>query len=241
MKLEPGATPRLTSVRQAAADRLLDTKFILDRVLDGAAPGLSELIDPERIGTAGQSFGGWTTLAFNSTDNRPKASFAIVPPGGKGPAQALSALLRVDNWGRDVPTFLLAAELDSVVTVDGVRQLHQDLKEPKRLAILRRAGHVHFGDDAEAVHEEFRAACARNDFGDFLKGDDGQPIDFPAIAAATPPFSELCPAEHGQAVVRSLCVSHMDAHLKQRPEARSFLAGNLAELYAARGIDLEIR
>jgi dienelactone hydrolase len=239
-KLEAGATPRLKIVREAAADRLLDTMFVLERVLEGAAPGLSELVDRERIGTAGQSFGGWTSLAFNSIDNRPKATFAIVPPGGAGPAQALSALLRVDNWGRDVPTFLLAAELDSVVTVEGVRQLYEDLRGSKRLAILRKAGHVHFGDDAEQVHEEFRAACARNDFGDFLKGEDGQTIDFPGIAAATPPFSELCPAAHGQAVVRSLCVSHMDAHLKQRPHAQAFLKQNLADLFAERGIDLEV-
>ena len=65
-------------------------------------------------------------------------------------------------------------------------------------------------------------------------------IDFPAIAAATPPFSELCPAEHGEAVVRGLCLAHMDAHLKDRPEARAYLEGDLEALFAGRGIDLEV-
>jgi dienelactone hydrolase len=238
MQLEPGETPRLASFLQSATDRPLDARLVLDRVLDGAAPGLSELVDRERIGTAGQSFGGWTCLAFNSRDTRPKASFPIVPPWGKGPArsEALSDLVRLDDWGRDVPTFVLAAERDSVVMLEGVRELYRDLKGSKRLAVLRGAGHVHFGDDAEAVHEEFRAACASNDY----LVADGHSIDFPAIAAATPPFSELCPAEHGQVVVRGLCLAHMDAHLKQLPAARDFLNGDLAGLFAARGIDLEV-
>lgn len=116
-QLEAGGTPRLASSLQSAADRPLDAQLVLDRVLGGAAPGLSELVDRERIGTAGQSFGGWTCLAFNSKDTRPKASFPIVPPWGKGPArsEALSELVRLDNWGRDIATFVLAAELDSVV------------------------------------------------------------------------------------------------------------------------------
>lgn len=239
MKLKAGDTPRLVDFVQSAADRPVDAAFVLDRLIDGAAPGLSELIDRDRIGTCGQSFGGWTTLAFNSKDKRPKASFPIVPPWGTGPARSerLSALIRLDDWGRDVPTFVLAAERDSVVMINGVRDLFRDLKAPRRLAVLRNSGHMHFGDDAEASYEEFRAACAANDY---PVGDSENSIDFPAIAAATPPFSELCPAAHGQAVVRSLCVSHMDAHLKQRAEARAFLNQNLGDLFAARGIDLEV-
>lgn len=239
MQLKAGEAPRLVDFAQSASDRPVDAKLAIDRLLDGAAPGLSELIDQERIGTCGQSFGGWTTLAFNSKDKRPKASFPIVPPWGKGPARSerLSALIRLDDWGRDVPTLVLAAERDSVVMIDGVRDLYRGLKGPKRLAVLKNSGHMHFGDDAEASYEEFRAACAANDY---PVGDSENSIDFPAIAAATPRFSELCPAAHGQAVVRSLCVSHMDAHLKLRPEAHAFLNQDLAGLFAARGIDLEV-
>jgi dienelactone hydrolase len=239
-QLKPGEAPRLVNATQSATDRPLDAALVIDRLLEGAAPGLSELIDPEQIGTCGQSFGGWTTVAFNSKDKRPKASFPIVPPWGKGPSRSetLSALVRLDDWGRDVPTFVLAAELDSAVKIEGVRELYRDLKVSKRLAVLRRSGHMHFGDDAEAAYEEFRAACAANDFP--VAEAEASSIDFRAIAAASPPFSELCPAAHGQAVVRSLCVSHMDAHLKRRPEARAFLNQDLADLFAVRGIDLEV-
>ena len=64
-------------------------------------------------------------------------------------------------------------------------------------------------------------------------------IDLAAIAEASRPFSELCPAAHGTATVQALCLAHMDAHLKGSAEASAFLAGDLARSFAARGIDLE--
>ena len=239
MRLEPGATPRLVGSVRSAADRPLDASLVINALLSGAAPGLSELIDRDRIGTAGQSFGGWTVLALNSKDDRPKASFPIVPPWGRGPArtETLSDLLCLDDWGRDVPTFVLAAERDSVVILDGVRDLYRKLNGSKRLAILKGAGHMHFGDNAEVEHEGFRAACGSNNYP--VGGEHS--IDFPAIAAATPPFSELCPADHGKVVVRGLCLAHMDAHLRQLPEARDYLNGDLPALFAMRGIDLEVQ
>ncbi len=239
MRLEVVGTPRLVGASQSAADRPLDAILAIDGVLGGAAPGLSQLIDRERIGTVGQSFGGWTVLALTSRDTRPKASFPIVPPWGEGPAnsEALTELVRLDDWGRDVPTFVLAAELDSVVMLKGVRELYRDLKGSKRLAVLGRAGHVHFGDNAEVEHEGFRAACASNDYP--VGGEHS--IDFRAIAAATPPFAELCPAAHGEAVVKGLCLAHMDAHLKQLPAAHAFLNEDVAGAFAARGIQLEVR
>jgi len=237
MQLESGATPRLATFLQSAADRPLDAQLVIDRVLAGAAPGLSELVDGERIGTAGQSFGGWTCLALNSKDQRPKACFPIVPGWSRGPGDpGLSAMARLDDWGRDVPTFILAAGRDSVVKLDVLRGLYRDLTVSKRLAVLRAAGHVHFADDAEAVHEELRASFASNAY---LVGE-GVTFDFAAMAAATPPFAELCPAEHGDAVVKGLCLAHMDAHLKQLPAARAFLDGNPAAWFRARGIDVDI-
>jgi len=239
MRPDVGATPRLTTMAQSAADRPLDVKFVIDRVLDGAAPGLSELVDGERIGTLGQSFGGWTCVALNSKDIRPKACFPIVPPWGRGAdgTGLLSSLASLDDWARDVPTFILAAERDAMVKLDDVRELYRDLKVSKRLAILREAGHVHFADGPEAIHEELRASFASNDY----PVGDGPAFDFPAMAAAMRPFSELCPASHGEAVAQGLCLAHMDTHLKHRPEASAFLNGDLVGELAARGIDLDVR
>ncbi|MGE4652680.1 MAG: hypothetical protein AAEJ53_17475, partial [Myxococcota bacterium] len=100
--------------------------------------------------------------------------------------------------------------------------------------VLRNAGHVHFVDGAERRHEELRSMWASGQ----LPVTDPD-IDFVAVAEASRPFSELCPAAHGAAVVKALCLAHMDAHLKDDAQAANWLAGDLAAAFAAQGIDLE--
>jgi dienelactone hydrolase len=231
-----GHPPRLASMEQSAADRPLDAKVVIDGALAGET-WLAGLVDRERIGTCGVSFGGWTTLALNSIDRRPKASFPIVPAWGEGPVntEMLSALARLDDWGRPVPTFVLAAERDALVWLAALRDLHRQLRPPKRLAVLRNAGHLHFCDNAEQGHEMMRTMWKS---GAFPAAPDG--IDLAAIAEASRPFAELCPAAHGAATVQALCLAHMDAHLKEAADARAFLTGDLARTFAARGIDVEI-
>ena len=230
-------TPRLAPLEQSAADRPWDAKLVIDRVLAGAEPALSALADPERVGACGVSFGGWTTLALNSIDRRPKASFPIVPAWGKGPVKTenLQALVRLDDWGRPVPTFVLAAERDALILLAGLRELHRDLRPPKRLAVLRNAGHLHFVANAEQGHEMLRAMWKSGSFP--AAGDD---IDLAALAEASRPFAELCPAEHGAATVQALCLAHMDAHVQESADARAFLSGDLARTFAVRGIELEV-
>jgi predicted dienelactone hydrolase len=229
-----GDAARLVPMDRSAADRPRDAKFVLDRVLAGVL-GLSS--DPERVGACGISFGGWTTLALNSIDGRPTASFPIVPGWGEGPmkTELLQALVRLDDWGRPVPTFVLAAERDALILLAGLRELHRDLRPPKRLAVLRNAGHLHFADNAEQGHEMLRAMWKS---GSFPAGDAD--IDLAAVAEASRPFAELCPAAHGAATVQALCLAHMDAHLRESAEARAFLGGDLARTFAARGIGLEV-
>ena len=232
-----GDAARMAPMDQSAADRPRDARFVIDRVLAGAEPALAALVDREHVGVCGISFGGWTTLALNSIDRRPMASFPIVPAWGKGPVktETLQALVRLDDWGRPVPTFVLAAERDALIPLAGLRELHRDLRSPKRLAVLRNAGHLHFADNAEQGHEMLRAMWKSGSFP--AAGDD---IDLAAIAEASRPFAELCPAAHGAAVVQSLCLAHMDAHLRSNAGASAFLASDLARTFAARGIDLEV-
>jgi dienelactone hydrolase len=229
-----GDAARMAPMDQSAADRPHDAKLVIDRVLAGAN-GL--LADPERVGACGVSFGGWTTLALNSIDRRPKACFPIVPGWGKGPmkTEALQALVRLDDWGRPVPTFVLAAERDALILLGGLRELHGELRPPKRLAVLRNAGHLHFADNAEQGHEMLRAMWKS---GSFPVADPD--IDLAAIAEASRPFSELCRAEHGLDCVRGLCLAHMDSNLRGSAEARAFLDGDLVRSFAARGIDVEV-
>lgn len=232
----PG-TGRSVSLFQSAADRPRDVLQVLDALLGDADPALSGIADPQRVGTCGVSFGGWTSLRVNSLDRRPRASFPIVPAWGPGPlkTEQLSDLARLDDWGRDVPTFVLAAERDALILLPALRDLYAKLAGSKRFAVLENAGHVHFVDDPETRHEQIRAMWASNQ----LPIDDPD-IDFAAIAEAARPFSELCPAAHAHEVVQSLCLAHMDAHLKDDANARNWLAGNPDADFAARNISVAI-
>ena len=52
--------------------------------------------------------------------------------------------LRLDDWERPVPTFVLAAERDAFLMLADLRELCEKLLPPKRFAVLKNAGHWHF-------------------------------------------------------------------------------------------------
>jgi hypothetical protein len=137
--------------------------------------------------------------------------------------------LRLGDWERPVSTFLLAGERDNCVILDYLRELYIALPSPKRFAVLRNAGHMHFVNNAEQAHEFLRAMWNSPDFPD--PENDG-----PALAETVRPFSELCPARHATDTVLALCLAHMDAHLKDCGEARAFMDGDLAHAFALHGI-----
>ena len=232
---EKARSPRL-DMFESAAHRPQEVSCVVDRLLDGAVPDFASRFDGLRIGACGVRFGGWTTLAVNSHDDRFRASFPIVPAFGKGPLDttALEDLLDLEDWGRDVPTLVLAAELDSLIMLDELRRLHRELRCTKGLVILRIGGHVHFVDEAETRHEMLRMQFKSG----MMPSTDG--VDFAAIGEATRPFSEHCSAEHGATVVRGLGLAHMDAQLRGDAEARRFLADGLANQFADLRIDVEV-
>jgi hypothetical protein len=159
-----------------------------------------------------------------------------VPAFGDGPlgTSALEKALDLTNWGREVPTFLLAAERDALIRLSELRRLHRELAEPKRMAILRKAGHVHFVDGAQQRHELLRMQLRSG----LLPSGPG--IDFEAVAEAMGPFSSLCPEAHGAEVVRALCLAHLDAWVKDEAGARGFLESDIEPAFADREIDLEL-
>ena len=233
---EKGASATRPSQDEVNLIRPFDAAFVLENLLAGAVPILAARIDSERIGACGHSSGGWTTLRLNSVSKRAMASFAMAPLWGKQSplpqVERIAAALRLDDWGRRVPTLILAAERDSLLILDDLRDLAGKLLPPKRFAVLENAGHWHFSDRAELYHETFRKA--------YLSGDFPDPeIDALAMAKAMRPFSELCPAWHATHTMRALCLAHMDEHLKDSAEARAFLDGDLASTFAVRGIGLE--
>ncbi|HKX99934.1 MAG TPA: dienelactone hydrolase family protein [Steroidobacteraceae bacterium] len=223
-------------IDESAANRPAQAVATAEGILD-AARTLGITLDATRIGTMGVSMGGFTALATNSLDRRFVASFAICPMyGQRSPTpqvRRLQSLLRLDGWSQRPAVFLLAGEVDPIVILADLRELHDRLPPPKRLAVLGRAGHMHFVDGAAYVHELMRKS--------YLSGEHPDPeIDALALGEAMRPMAELCSESKSTATARALCLAHMDAVLRRHAAAAAFLDAGLAERFAARGIALEV-
>jgi predicted dienelactone hydrolase len=230
-----GAARRRASDEDTIANRPQDAVLAIDRVLEGADPAIAAIIDHDRIGTCGVSLGGWTGLRVNSLDRRSKATFIAAPSGGfSGPfpqTKLQTTHVRLDDWCRPVPTFLLAGERDMLVILADLRELFRQLPAPKRFAVLNGASHFHWVDGAEQQYEAVR--------GMWESGAISVPgTDVAGPAKSTPPFSQLCPNWHGTETLQVLCLAHMDAALKGNGDARAFLDLDLLSAFAARGISL---
>ena len=110
-----------------------------------------------------------------------------------------------------------------------MNHLFAELPEPKRFAVLRRASHFHWFEDAERLYDECRPMWERGNLGG---------ADIEALGKHFIPFSELCPAAHGIETLRALSLAHMDANLKGMSEATAFLESDLDRQFEERGIDL---
>src|SRR5262249_51394608 len=145
------------SLHEFIDKRPQDVIFALDAVLAGADPEIAALIDRSRIGMAGHSFGGWTTLMIAQREPRGRSAFPLPPAGGWShmPVDALVQALDFE-WTRDVPTTYLVAERDSLLPLRGMHELYGRTRGAKRLLVLKNADHMHFCDRVEEVHEMFR-------------------------------------------------------------------------------------
>ncbi len=205
-----------------------DVRYTIDRVLDGAAADVAALVDDERIGMSGHSFGGWTTLAMARREPRIRALLPLAPAGGKTPLGAGPLSAQLDfAWGREVPTLFLVAERDSLLPLDGMQELFAKTPSAaKRMVVLENADHLHFCDRIEEVHEMFRMMPP--------------PGAFAEAAKHTPPIDELCPPAQAYDFVRGLGLAHMDATLKAHTEAEAFARGDVGARLAARGIHVAV-
>jgi predicted dienelactone hydrolase len=235
-------------VSEFIAHRPSDVSFMIDEILhagrEGASNGgialnpqstirnpQSEIlqVDPERIGMAGHSFGGWTTLMVTARDHRIRAALPLAPAGGSSPLPVDPLREALDfNWGgRDVPTLFLTASRDSLLPLAGMHELLANTPaKQKKMIVLENADHMHFCDKVEQIHEMFRMMPP--------------PGDFERIAQAVPPISELCPGEHAYQFSRALGLAHMDAHLKGDESAAQFLSGDVCSTFATRGVNVRV-
>jgi dienelactone hydrolase len=231
-----GEAPAAPSQQEVNRSRVAIASSVIEHLIAGGVPQLADRLDAKRVGACGQSAGGWTTLGLNSINGRMGASFAIEPlwssrsmvPG----IAEMAGWLRLNDWGRPVPTFVLAGKADPIIQLADLRELYAALPAPKRFAALGGAGHWHFNDNAETGHELFRQM--------YLTSFPDDSFDTHALGIAMRPFTELCPEAHAADTQRALCLSHMDAHLKDNDSAAKFLDDDLAGSFAWRGIDLDV-
>jgi predicted dienelactone hydrolase len=70
-----------SSIDESARRRPAQASAFINRLLTVDLPG-GPRVNPDAIGTGGISMGGFTSLAINSVDRRPKASFPMCPMFG---------------------------------------------------------------------------------------------------------------------------------------------------------------
>jgi dienelactone hydrolase len=219
----PAVDP-FTTLKDFIVLRPADVTFLLDHLLaDGQLDA-----DPERIGLAGHSFGGWTTLATTGRDRRIRAALPLAPAGGDTPIGVTSLTEALDfRWGREVPTLFIVADRDTLLPLGGMRDLLERTPSvAKRMVVLERSDHMHFCDRVEETHEMFR-----------LMPQD--PL-FASIQQAIPPIAELTPGAQTHLAIRGLGLAHMDAHLRGNESAARLLTGDVGALLAARGVTAAI-
>jgi predicted dienelactone hydrolase len=163
-----GETAEQRTARVAAwiENRVPDVRFLLDRLLDGAAWDADVQLDPARIGIVGHSFGGWTALATPEVDARIRAVVALAPGGSSNPPPDIIPATLTFVWGRDAPTLYLVAEDDTALRLAGMYELFERTRATKRMVILRKADHGHFQDD----FEQQAGLCFREQAHTFVRG-----------------------------------------------------------------------
>ncbi len=205
-------------------NRVPDIRFVLDHLLGGAASSAGIRLDPTRVGVIGYSFGGWTALAATEIESRIRAVVALAPAGSSKPKPGILPATLSFDWGRDVPALYLVAENDVMTPLDGMRELYERTRGSKQMVILCRADHLHFLDQVEQEHEAARAMP----WGGKLAW----------IPKEMRPISELCTGEQSHLFVRGLALARMDAILKERGDAKRFLASDIEGAFAARGVEV---
>jgi dienelactone hydrolase len=210
-------------VEAVIANRVPDTRFLLDHLLTSAALAPETHVDPTRIGIVGHSFGGWTALAVPEVEPRIRAVVALAPAGSSRPKPGILPVTLTFGWGRDVPTLYLVAENDVAQPLAGMNEIFDRTPATKRMVILRRADHCHFMDNVEEAHETLRALPPTGELAWLPK--------------EMRPIVELCSGEHAYLFTRGLTLCHMDAILKGQDDARRWLLGDVKAQLAVRGVD----
>ncbi len=229
MRMKPKEIHRVQI--DAAYFRPDDVVFLLDEALDlrtelGAF--VAPLVDAEKIGISGHSYGGYTTIVSSARDRRIRAAVPLAPVGIFGPddfnpLETPNLYANRLDYGRDVPTLLIAAERDALCLLSGIRRLVAEMPVTVSLAVIADTDHMHFCDDGLNMHR-----LAARMVGMLFGG-----MRAPKLS----PPDELAEIETVEPCVRSLAVAHFDAVLKGHEPARDWL--ELEQFFAL--LDADVR
>ena len=224
-----------TVIDQFIASRPQDASFVISQMLDGAS---GHTVLPDQVGMSGHSFGGWTTLRTLETDTRIKAALPLAPAGGftrVDPDNVMATTLSF-QWGREVPTLYLVSDLDSILPLEGMRDLYHRNPEPRTSVVLNNADHFHFNDDIEQAHDGFKMIMTMMSAN--MEGEARKSLD--AMLSAMKPASELVAGKKAYDLINGLGLAHFDAHLRGNASARALLSDDLVALLAERGTVIEL-
>lgn len=205
---------RAAAFRDTIRDRPGDISAVIDALFAELA------VDRERIAIIGHSFGGWTALRAIAGEPRIGVAALLAPAGGHSSLRQLIDF----GWERLVPTVVIAGDRDTILPIDGIRSMYDEIRAPKKLVVIHGADHLHFVDQAERMHEFVRA----------------MPVRFVEPVTDMVSFSELIPAEPAAAVIRGLTLAHLDAFLTDNQDANSLLSGDLVALCATHGAAVDV-
>ncbi len=130
-----------------------DVSFLLDQLIAASADGSSTLagrFDPERIGAAGLSAGGFTTyrVAVDADTRDPRIKAAMVMSAA-GNTLAATDLVAPDA----VPVMILHGDRDPLIAPASVVATYDALGPPRYLITLLGAGHAGAFEDQEDALE----------------------------------------------------------------------------------------
>ena len=205
-------------IEQIVVDRPLDVQVVIDRMLErSATPGdaFDNRIDPERIGVAGHSFGGYTAIAqisgtsATAPDPRVRAIMPIAPASG--------VLTDAELAGVGAPAFILGGTADTTTPIDP-----QSTRPFELFAGLRQRA-----DIQQAGHQSFTNICV---FSDVLL-DAGVPttlIEFLLGSADEGCAPELIPIQDAQQLTNLYATAFLKRVLEGDGQYQQFLNGRHA-------------
>jgi predicted dienelactone hydrolase len=209
---------QLQDVGIGLATRPVDAQYLITAYqrLPATDP-LAGMVDPERVGVTGHSFGALTALRVAAIDKRVKVIVPQAPPS--------TDLFFIDLGKPDlgIPVMIQAAHGDRTLTWDdNVAPSWAAMKKPRWLLDLTKGGHFTFSDicafDLAAVSDSIKLDIPGANVKSVL--NDGCAPPAPSAAVAQP-------------LMNHFAVALFNATLRQSPKSYDFLTQAKADELAA--------